>query len=95
VAAVSTPEAYWKWLSPIAAKLDIWETTYLQVLEGENPVADYLRGTALRPFLTALSKEDGAKFFAAFAQRTAAAYLPQQDGRTLFPFRRLFLVAQR
>lgn len=93
--AASSAEAYWKWLAPLAAKLDIWETTYLQVLEGENPVADYLRGTTLRPFLTTLSKEDGEKFSAAFARRTAAAYPPQHDGKTLFPFRRLFLVAQR
>ncbi len=93
--AVSSPEAYWKWLAPLAAKADIWETTYLQILEGENPVADYLRGSAVRPFLSALSKEDGAKFFSAFARRTAAAYPPQHDGKTLFPFRRLFLVAQR
>ncbi|HYL10989.1 MAG TPA: methyltransferase domain-containing protein [Candidatus Acidoferrales bacterium] len=95
VAAVSTPEAYWKWLSPMAAKLDIWETIYQQVLEGKNSVADYLRGTALRPFLSALSRDDGARFFAEFARRTAAAYPPQPNGKTLFPFRRLFVVAQR
>ena len=92
---VPSPEQCWKWLSPLAAKLDIWETIYLQVLDGENPVADYLKGTALRPFLTALSEQDGARFFAAFAQRAAAAYRPQPGGKTLFPFRRLFLVAQR
>ncbi len=93
--SVPSPEMCWKWLSPTAAKLDIWETIYLQVLEGENPVVHYLRGTALRPFLTALSKEDGARFLSAFAQRTADAYPPEPNGQTLFPFRRLFLVAQR
>jgi trans-aconitate 2-methyltransferase len=56
---------------------------------------NFMRGTALRPFLTALSPADGARFVDAFAKRMAAAYPPQANGQTLFPFRRMFMVAQR
>jgi trans-aconitate 2-methyltransferase len=58
-------------------------------------VVNFMRGTALRPFLTALSADDGARFVDAFAKRMAAAYPPQANGQTLFPFRRMFMVAQR
>ena len=92
---VSSPETYWRWLSPHAANLDIWETIYLQVLDGKDAVVDFMRGTALRPFLTALPEKDAADFLAAFAERMAAAYPPQPSGQTLFPFRRLFLIARR
>jgi trans-aconitate 2-methyltransferase len=54
-----------------------------------------MRGTALRPVLSALPELEGARFIEAFAERMAAAYPPQANGQTLFPFRRLFVVGQR
>jgi trans-aconitate 2-methyltransferase len=95
LAPIPPPEAYWQWLSPHARNIDLWESIYLQVLDGPDPVVNFMRGTALRPFLSALSPNDGAKFVDAFGQRMAAAYPRQANGQTLFPFRRLFLIAQR
>jgi trans-aconitate 2-methyltransferase len=95
LAPIAAPEMYWRWLSPHARNLDVWETIYLQVLDGKDPVVNFMRGTALRPFLSALSEREAAKFIEEFAQRMAAAYPAQADGQTLFPFRRLFVVAQR
>ena len=95
LAPVPSPESCWRWLSPHARNVDLWETIYLQVLEGADPVVNFMRGTALRPFLTALSADDGARFVDAFAKRMAIAYPPQTNGQTLFPFRRMFMVAQR
>lgn len=95
LATVPSPETYWEWLSPHASDVDIWETIYLQVLDGKDPVVNFMRGTALRPFLTALSNEDGGRFLKEFAQRMAKAYPPRSDGKTLFPFRRIFLIARR
>jgi trans-aconitate 2-methyltransferase len=95
LASIPPPETYWRWLSPHTRNLDIWETIYLQVLDGKDPVVNFMRGTALRPFLSALSEHEAAKFIEAFAERMAAAYPPQANGQTLFPFRRLFVVGQR
>jgi trans-aconitate 2-methyltransferase len=92
---VPAAEMYWRWLSPHARNLDVWETIYLQVLDGKDPVVNFMRGTALRPFLSALPEPEAAKFIEAFAERMAAAYPAQANGQTLFPFRRLFVVAQR
>jgi trans-aconitate 2-methyltransferase len=95
LAPIPSPETYWRWLSPHARNLDIWETIYLQVLDGKDPVVNFMRGTALRPFLSALPEPEAAKFIDDFADRMAAAYPAQPNGQTLFPFRRLFLIAQR
>jgi trans-aconitate 2-methyltransferase len=92
---IPAPDTYWRWLSPHARNLDIWETIYLQVLDGKDPVVNFMRGTALRPFVSALPEPEAANFIDAFASRMAAAYPPQPNGQTLFPFRRLFLIAQR
>lgn len=78
---------------PHAATLDIWEVEYLQRLVGANPVAEWTRGTALRPFLDALDPAERDSFLADYGRRVAAAYPVEADGATLFPFRRLFIVA--
>ncbi|MFQ5784835.1 MAG: trans-aconitate 2-methyltransferase [Alphaproteobacteria bacterium] len=93
---VATPEAYYAMLAPHARRLDIWETVYLHALEGDNPVVEWTRGTGLKPFLDALDDEDErAAFLADYAARIARAYPRRSDGRTLLPFRRLFIVAVR
>jgi trans-aconitate 2-methyltransferase len=92
-APVAEPEFYYDLLAARAASLDMWETEYLQVLEGENPVKEWTKGTWLSPLLAALDEPDRSKFEAAYAERVAAAYPPRGDGKTLFPFRRLFMIA--
>jgi trans-aconitate 2-methyltransferase len=92
---VAAPEWYYDLLAPHAQALDVWEAEYLHVLEGDDPVLRWTRSTALRPVLQALKAEQFAAFEAAYAARLRAAYPKRADGRTLFPFRRLFIVAQR
>jgi trans-aconitate 2-methyltransferase len=88
------PEYYWDVLAPHVGSLDVWETVYTQALTGENPVADFVKGSWLKPFLDALDGAEGAAFEAAYRARVARAYPPRDDGTTLFPFRRLFIVAR-
>jgi trans-aconitate 2-methyltransferase len=92
---VAEPSVYHDILAPHAARLDIWETEYLHVLEGENPVVEWTRGSALKPLLDALEEPHRSAFLAEYAMRIARAYPPRPSGRTLFPFRRLFFVATR
>jgi trans-aconitate 2-methyltransferase len=86
---------YWTLLSPHLAALDVWETTYLQILKGDNPVAEFVKGSWLGPFLAALGEPDRAAFEAAYRRRVLRAYPPRPDGTTVFPFRRLFIVGRR
>ncbi len=94
------PEEYLESLltNPRAAGVDVWETTYLQVLSGPDPVLDWVKGTALRPVLEALRAPGGRpgdeeEFLAAYAAVLRAAYPRDGAGRTIFPFRRIFGVA--
>jgi trans-aconitate 2-methyltransferase len=92
---VAEPQAYWRMLQERTAALDIWESEYLQVLSGANPVAEFTKGTALKPFLDLLAEPERSAFEADYRQRIANAYQRESDGRTLFPFRRLFILAQK
>jgi trans-aconitate 2-methyltransferase len=93
-APVADPDFYYDVLAPKVASIDIWETEYLQILEGADPVKEWTKGTWLRPLLDALEQPERGRFEAAYAALVARAYPPRADGRTLFPFRRLFIVAR-
>lgn len=91
---VLTPAEYWRVLRPFASRIDIWETDYLHVLEGDDPVLEWVSGTALLPVTARLPADQAAAFRAAYGARLRTAYRPESDGRTLFPFRRLFIIAR-
>ena len=55
----------------------------------------WIEGTALRPVRDALDDVAYAEFTGELAPRLRAAYPQRSDGSTWFPFRRIFVVAQR
>jgi trans-aconitate 2-methyltransferase len=96
---VASPDFYYDLLTPLArGGLDLWETEYLHVLAGaegaESPVLAWARGTALRPLLAPLAATEQADFAARYDAKLKRAYRRRADGKTLFPFRRLFMVAR-
>ncbi|HEC14929.1 MAG TPA: methyltransferase domain-containing protein [Rhodospirillales bacterium] len=92
---VAEPEDYVAILNPLTSGLDIWRTEYQHLLEGENPVLDWLRGTALRPLLNALKESERDEFLGLLSARLRRVYPRRNDGVTVFPFRRLFIIATR
>jgi trans-aconitate 2-methyltransferase len=92
---VAGPQQYYDWLIQMAGSLDIWETEYLHVLEGENAVLNWVMGSVARPVLDRLDPGRQAEFLRLYGERLIAAYPPRPDGKTLLPFRRIFMVAQR
>jgi trans-aconitate 2-methyltransferase len=92
---VQPPGVYYEILSDVAAAVDIWETVYLQIMDGDDPVAEWTKGSALKPVLDALDAEERTAYFTAYAALLRKAYPKSADGRTPFPFRRLFIVARR
>jgi trans-aconitate 2-methyltransferase len=74
--------------------VDAWETTYLHVLPGDDPVFDWIRGTGARPVLQALPDDLRADFEREYRAALREAY-PRRPWGTVLPFRRLFCVARR
>ena len=87
------PSFYYELLAPDTNSLALWETEYCQILEGENPVAEFVKGTQLKRFLDALDEPARSEFEGEYRNRILSAYPKRMDGKTLFPFRRLFILA--
>lgn len=88
------PQDYYAWLAPLCSEVDIWTTTYLHALHGQDPIVDWTMGTTLRPYLDALPDDEKKPFLDAWRKRLARDHPRREDGVTLFPFKRLFIVAR-
>ena len=93
--AVLEPAGYLDVLAAAGLTADVWETTYLHLLTGPDPVLAWVRSTVLRPVLALLGEDDAAAFTAAYAAALREAYPPRPDGTTVLPFRRVFAVGRR
>lgn len=92
-APVGTPAFYYDLLAPHALTVDIWQTRYEQVMEDANAIVEWVKGTGLRPYLEALAPDERERYIEAYRDAIAGAYPQRVDGRRLFPFPRLFMVA--
>jgi trans-aconitate 2-methyltransferase len=91
---VADPAEYLDLLAKAGLGVDAWETTYLHLLHGDDPVLDWHKGTGLRPVLAALPPDQAAAFLEEYRTRLREAY-PATPYGTVFPFRRVFAVAHR
>ena len=92
---VAAPAEYWRMLQPLGASIDIWECDYLQPLSGEDAVLQWMLGTTLRPILALLSETEREAYLTQYRRLLREAYPRESDGTTLFPFRRLFILASK
>ena len=85
---------YYDVLAPTAERVDFWETEYLHVMDNAEAIVEWYKGSGLRPFLDALATdEDRARFTAEYLDGITGMYAARDNGKVLFPFRRLFLIA--
>jgi trans-aconitate 2-methyltransferase len=94
-ADLPSPGEYYDALRPLCARFDIWHTCYQHALAGAEAVAEWFKGTALRPFVDPLTAEWRQAFLSDYTARIAAAYPARHDGKVLLRFPRLFMVACR
>lgn len=72
---------------------EVWETKYLHVLQGDDPVFEWIAGTGARPVLQALPDRLREGFVAAYKVALREAY-PAEPGGTPMAFARAFAVAR-
>jgi len=88
-----SPSAYFDRLTPKSARVDVWHTVYNHPMADANAVVEWMKGTGLRPYLDTAGPAHAEAFTDAYRERLAALYQPMADGRVLFRFPRLFVLA--
>ncbi len=94
-AAIGSLDDYYAWLAPLSRMVDLWQTTYVHPLDGAQAIVDWFSGSALRPFLEKLDADEQTAFLAHYRRELEMAYTPQDDGKVLLLYPRLFFIAQR
>jgi len=85
---------YREHLAALGLEAEVWETVYRHAMASADGILEWLKGTVLRPAMTALSAADARDYLARLTERLRLAY-PPEPGGVVFPFRRLFFVARR
>jgi trans-aconitate 2-methyltransferase len=90
---VRPPEFYYDCLAPLCRRVVLWETNYIQIMDGIEAIIAWLRGTGLGPFLGRLDAGEQQQFLERYKGLLADAFPPRTDGRILLPYPRLFFIA--
>lgn len=84
---------YYDRLAPHAARVDVWRTTYVHPLADADAILGWVSSTGLKPYLDRLEPAERDAYRAAYLDRLREAYPPAADGKLLFRFPRLFIIA--
>jgi trans-aconitate 2-methyltransferase len=87
---------YYGLLRACCGRVDVWRTIYHHPLAGgAAAVAEWFKGSGLRPFLEPLDEQERAAYLERYTVAIRDAYPALTDGTVLLPFPRLFIVATR
>ena len=65
-------------------------------MDSAEGIVEWYKGTGLRPYLDTAGSEAGKEqFLRDYLEGIRMLYPPRHDGRVLFPFRRIFVIAYR
>jgi trans-aconitate 2-methyltransferase len=86
---------YYDVLSPLTNIIQMWATEYFHMMSGHEDIVTMIESTGLRPYLDHLSGEQATEFKADVLRAVRSIHPSQRNGRVIFPFKRLFVVASR
>lgn len=88
-----TPHEYFNVLCDCSSDFQIWETRYYHNLPDHKALVEWVKGTKIRPYLTVLSEEMGARFEQEIIERSKDIYPVMKNGEVILCFRRFFFTA--
>lgn len=88
-------EIYYNMMSKYYSEVEVWQTNYIHQMDSSDAVVEFVKSTALIPYLERLSETQEKEFLVQLRKRTAEYYRPCANGKVLFPFERLFYMAKK
>lgn len=87
---------YYDLFAQYTDEIEMWETDYYHELENAEAILDFCKSTGLRPYLNHLNDSNlEREFIDAVLNKVKKQYKAQENGKTIFKFKRLFIIAQK
>ena len=87
---------YYNLLAEKAGTIEMWETSYIHVMDSHQALLDWIRSTGLKPYLDRLPADEmKRKFEQEILEDIKKRYRAEANGKVLFPFLRLFFIAYK
>ncbi len=85
---------YYNVLAPLSKTIDIWETSYIHILDSQKAILEWIRSTGMKPYLDRLENDEMKNEFEMnVLEEIINNYPVQNNGKVLFSFKRLFFIA--
>ncbi len=92
---IHDPIEYFDMLCAHCSRVDVWHTAYYHQVEGAEGIVNMLQSTGLKPYLDLLRSSEKLEFLERYLEKLRADYPVAKNGKVLFRFPRLFLLAQK
>ena len=93
---INTASYYYDHLAKYFSMIDIWTSDYCHVMESQSSILEMIRTTGLKPYLERIVDDnEKMQFEALVLDKLKQDYPLQNNGKVLFPFKRLFFVAKK
>lgn len=86
---------YYDMFSRYYSDLEIWQTNYVHQIKDHDLIIEFLKGTALIPYLECLNEQQTDDFMKMLSIKTKQHYIASENGTVLFEFKRLFIIAKK
>jgi trans-aconitate 2-methyltransferase len=87
---------YYEIFSTFTEEIILWETHYFHILPSMQGIIDFVHSTALKPYLEELKTDkEKRKFENDILKECRKYYKEQSNGKVLFPFERMFMIAYK
>lgn len=82
---------YYDMMCRYYSNVEIWQTNYIHQMDSSDSIVEFVKSTALIPYLERLSELQEKEFLDLLRERTAEYYKSCDNGKVLFPFERIFV----
>jgi trans-aconitate 2-methyltransferase len=86
---------YYDLISKDYKSVEFWQTDYIHILESQYAIIEWIRSTAIRPYLDCLKDEEKPLFEKELLAEIKNDYPIQKSGKVFFPFKRLFMIGYK
>lgn len=88
-------QEYYEMFSKYYSTIEIWQTNYIHQMKDWASIIEFVKGTALLPYLECLDDKQTIDFMEMLHNKTKQHYTASENGTVLFEFKRIFIIAQK